>query len=125
MELTNARIVIAGATGELGSSLAHALSDRGATLGLAGRSPDALDTLGAELDAPTARFDARDPASCRTAIDALAAALSGLDALVIACGATAFGGAQDVEPEVVDELFRINATGPMALTAAALAHMED
>ena len=40
MELTNARILVAGATGELGSALARALHDHGAQLGLAGRDPE-------------------------------------------------------------------------------------
>jgi short-subunit dehydrogenase len=126
MQIENAGILIAGATGELGSALARALSGVGAELALAGRDSGRLDALGEELGAPTAQFEAGSPASCRSAVDALAAALGGrLDAVVVAFGATTFGRAGDVDADVVDELFRVNTTGPMALIAAALPHMED
>ena len=64
MELSNARIFVAGATGELGSALARALDAEGAELALAGRDHARLEALGDELGAPVARFDAEQPASC-------------------------------------------------------------
>ena len=124
MELTDARILIAGATGELGTALAHALRAQGAELALAGRDTARLEALGAELDTPVARFDARQPASAKSAVDALAAALGGgLDAAIVAPGVTAFGGADELSPDVVEELFAVNALGPIALISAALGHL--
>ena len=125
MELSNARILIAGATGELGAALARALNDEGADLALAGRDHDKLEALGDELGAPVAGFDAEQPASCKTAVDALAAGLGGLEAAIVAPGVTAFGAADEVSAEVVQRLFAVNATGPIALIGAALGHLES
>ena len=125
MELSNSRILIAGATGELGAALARALDGQGAELALAGRDQTRLDALGEELGAPVARFDAEQPASCKTAVDALAAALGGgIDVAIVAPGVTAFGAADELDPDLVQRLFAINALGPIALTGAALGHID-
>jgi len=87
MELERARCLVAGATSELGSRLARRLSAEGALLALAGRNEQVLGRLGDELDAPTARFDATVVASCHEAVESLAGALGGLDAvIVVPCG---------------------------------------
>ena len=124
MELTDARIIVAGATGELGSALARALKDEGAQLALAGRNAERLDALGDELGAPVARFDAEQPAGCKSAVDALAAALGGVDAILVLPGVTAFGAADELSQTTIDRLFAVNALGPMALIASALGHID-
>lgn len=124
MELGGARIIVAGATGELGSALARALEAEGSEVGLAGRDPVRLEALADELGAPTARFEAADPASCRTAVDALAAALVELDGIVICVGAAGFGKAGEVSADDVAQVFAANALGPIALADAALRHIE-
>ena len=125
MELSDTRILIAGATGELGTALARALGEQGAELALAGRNAGKLDALGDELGAPVARFDAEQPASCKSAVDALAAALGGgLDIAIVAPGVTAFGAADELRPDLVERLFAVNALGPIALLGAALGHLE-
>lgn len=57
--------------------------------------------------------------------DEAAAALGGLDLLVIASGIAAFGRAADTDDAVTEELFAVNALGPMALCRAALAHFTE
>lgn len=125
IDLAGARILVAGATGVLGGALASALAREGAELALAGRSRDRLDELAALLDAPTARFDATDPGSCRTAVSASVAALGGLDAIVVSVGAAGFGRCGEVDAASVHELFAVNALGPMTLIDEALPHLED
>lgn len=125
MELNGARILIAGATGVLGAALAHALAGEGAQLALAGRDRDRLEDLGRELGAPTAVLDLVDPAAIPGCVGAAAAALGGLDALVVATGVAAFGAEPELRDEAVEELFAVNAVGPIALIRSALGHFED
>ena len=118
MDLDGARVLVAGASGALGGLLAAELQDRGARLALAAR-----DTSG--LPDGAIPLELTDPASCAAAVDGALDALGGLDALVIATGAVAFGPADALDPAVAAELFAVNVTGPMALVAAALPHVED
>lgn len=125
VELDGLKLLIAGATGELGAALARELDEAGAELALAGRDPDRLEGLGRDLGAPTARFEATDPDSRRTAVDSLAAALGGgLDGIVVCVGAPGFGPAGAAGDRDVSRLFEVNALGPIALIEAALAHVE-
>jgi len=124
MDLDGTRIIVAGATGDFGGSLARALSEAGAELGLAGRDGDRLGALGGSLDAPTARFEAGDPDGRRTTVDSLAAALGGLDGIVVAIGAPGFAPAGAADAAAITRLFEVNALGPIGLIEAALAHIE-
>ena len=117
--------MVAGATGVLGASLARELLGRGAHVALAGRDAALLAELGAGLDAPTARFDFFSPATVTAAVAASTAALGGLDALVVATGAVAFGAEPSIRDDVLRDLFVVNATGPMRLIRDALGHLED
>lgn len=118
-------MLVAGATGAFGGALARAFDAAGAELALAGRDQDRLDAIGDELGVPTARFEATDPDSRRTAVDSLAAALGGgLDGMVVAVGAPGFGPAGAASAEDVRRLFDVNALGPIGLIEAALAHLE-
>jgi short-subunit dehydrogenase len=122
VELNGTRILVAGATGVLGSALATGLSAQGAKLALAGRNARRLAALGEELDAPVARLDLTEPGTIAACVRDSAAALGGLDALVIATGVAAFGPEPELGADVVHELFAVNATGPIALVGAALEH---
>ena len=125
MELDDARIIVAGATGALGAAIARELHARGAGVALAGRDAARLEQLGAELDAPTARFDLFSPAGIPAALGAATAALGGLDALVVATGVAAFGPEPDLADEDLRDLFVVNATGPIRLIREALPHLDE
>lgn len=76
MELSGARVLVAGATGALGGAITAELADRGARVALAGRDRGRLaHTARAYPSAPTAGFDAYDPGSCARAVHEAAAAL--------------------------------------------------
>lgn len=123
MEIGGARIIVAGATGILGRGLAHELQARGAHVALAGRDAQRLERLGDELGAPTALLDLRDAASTPVSLDALATALGGLDAVVIATGVVAFGPEPGLGDDAVSDLFLVNTTGPITLIRQALRHL--
>ncbi len=125
MDLTDQRILVAGATGTLGGLLATALHDAGASVALAARDADALGAAAAGLDgAPTVKLELIDPASPERAVAAAADALGGLDGLVVATGVVAFGAATELGNATAAEVMTVNATGPMALVRAALDRIE-
>ena len=115
-ELAGKTILVVGATGALGSRLAARLSDAGATVVLTGTDRARLDAL----PVPGRRI-VLDLASGAHDAPALAAEASGgLDGVVIAAGVVAFGPAAELDAATVARLFAVNATGPVALVAAAL-----
>jgi short-subunit dehydrogenase len=126
VELSGARVLVAGATGALGGELARALAGAGARLALTGRDDAKLQALAGELGGvPALAADAVDVDAVRTAVDAAAEALGGLDAVVVAWGVVAFGPAAEADDAVTEELFAVNALAPMSLVRAALPRMAD
>ncbi|MFE6433742.1 hypothetical protein ACFVKJ_14710, partial [Streptomyces rochei] len=65
-------------------------------------------------------FDAYVPESCARAVREASAALGGLDAVVVAFGAVAFGTADEVGDEVAEHLTAVNHLAPAAFFRAAL-----
>jgi|688.fasta_scaffold57636_4 NAD(P)-dependent dehydrogenase (short-subunit alcohol dehydrogenase family) len=124
MEISGSRILLAGATGVIGGKLAEALSENGARLFLAGRDPGALASIGERLQSETVVLDYSEPESVAGAVEAAIAGLGGLDVVVVATGAVAFGEARDLDPEVLTRLIEANATGPMHLISESLKRLE-
>ncbi|RSS10629.1 SDR family oxidoreductase [Streptomyces sp. WAC08401] len=121
MELTEARILVAGATGALGGAITAQLAGRGARVALAGRDPSRLVRAArAHPGVPAIPFDAYVPESCARAVREASAALGGLDAVVVAFGAVAFGTADEVGDEVAEHLTAVNHLAPAAFFRAAL-----
>jgi len=102
--LEGAVVLVAGATGGLGSRIATLLEDGGATVVRVSRSTGA---------------DLRSPVAIDAALDAAVKHQGRLDGVVIATGVVAFGAAADLEPRTVDELFMVNSLGAIALITAA------
>ena len=120
MELSASRVLVAGATGFLGSRFAAALVERGAAVALAGRDREALGLAGAELGAPVVLLDYAEPSSPSDAVEVARRELGGLDVVLVATGAVAFGRSGELDPENEARLMEINFTGPAALISAAL-----
>lgn len=114
-----ARIVVAGATGGLGSEFVRQLYDAGADVIALGRDEAKLDGLPAVKGIVC---DLADPSS----VHALANAIEGpVDGLVNAAGVVAFGSLADTDDEVLDQLFAVNTLGPLRLTRTLLPSMAD
>ena len=124
MDIEGSRFLVAGATGVIGGKLASELSARGASLVLAGRDEARLAALGEELDCPTVVLDYSDPESVAHAVDRACEELGGLDGLVVATGAVAFGEARELDPEVLTRLIEANASGPIHLITESLRRIE-
>ena len=125
MDLDGARVVVAGATGELGGALVSALIDKGARVVPGGRDEEQLSALGEQCGTEPVRFDAVDVESCREAMDAAAGQLDGLDAIVVTVGCAGFGKALDTDAAVTEELFAVNTLAPISLVRAAAPHLSD
>lgn len=120
--VAGASILVAGATGGLGSALAIELDRRGATLTLVARSEDRLD----ELAVPGARFlaDLRTPDACQHAVGAAIDHAGRIDVVVNAVGVVAFGPVAELSTDTMEELFLTNTFLPMMLATAAAARIE-
>ena len=116
-------VLIAGATGGLGSAIASNLAERGAALTLISRQSEAL----AALAVPGARhaLDLRDPGACSAAVAAAIDHAGKLDVVVNAAGVVAFGPIAELTTDVMEELFLTNTFLPIMLTKAALGVMSN
>ena len=124
MDLNGARILVVGATGVLGRRLCERLSERTTDIVVTGRSASAAEELRRGLGLRAAHaLDLVDHDEAAEVVRRAAEELGGLDAVVIATGVAAFGPAAD--EAVVEELFEVNALGPMAVIRAALPHVAD
>ncbi|WP_079189797.1 SDR family NAD(P)-dependent oxidoreductase [Actinacidiphila paucisporea] len=116
-----ARVLIVGATGEIGGALARALSGRGAALALAGRHRERLDEVAADCeDCPTRTLDAYDLDACRRLPAWAAEHLTGIDLVLTAVGVAAFGPAEELTEAAAEHLVTVNALAPMAVIRGAL-----
>lgn len=116
-------VLIAGATGGLGSAIASNLAERGAALTLVSRRAEHLAALGV----PGARhaLDLRDPGACTAAVQAAVDHAGKLDVVVNAAGVVAFGPIGELTTDVMEELFLTNTFVPIMLTQAALDVISD
>lgn len=124
MELDGAKVLVCGASGALGGGLATALHEAGARVVPAGRDVASLQELADSLGTAALGFDVVDVESCRAAVEGAVEQLGGLDALVVTVGVAGFGRAVELDDAVAEELFAVNALGPMALVRAAAPHLE-
>ena len=123
MQLEGSTVLLTGATGGIGRSIARALGARGARVLLSGRRAEQLDELRAELgggaDALPADLAERDgPAQ-------LAKRAGAVDVLVANAALPAAGRVEDFTPEEIDRALDVNLRGPVQLTRALLPGMLD
>lgn len=128
--LDGSSVLVAGATGGLGSPLCRMLQSRGARLTLFSRDAHALEILSETLGGPEAGVamvsgDITDPVSCRDAVEVARSTHGGLDGVVNAAGVVAFGPLADTDDEVLRRLVDVNLLGPLRLVKAALPALSE
>lgn len=125
MSLAAKRIAVTGAFGSLGAAVVLAALEAGAQVA----AIDRTDAPATAVDLGHAKrfggVDLSDTAQAKTAIDAAAKALGGLDALVNIAGTFRWETLVDGSPETFDLLYRINLRTAVAASKAALAHLPD
>lgn len=114
-------VLIAGASGGLGSSIAKNLAARGAVLTLVARDRARLERL--DVAGHRAALDLRDPEGCSAAVSEAIQHGGGLDAVVNAVGVVAFGPVEELSVDAIEEVFMTNTFVPIFLARAALTEM--
>ncbi|MDT8427231.1 MAG: SDR family oxidoreductase [Pseudomonadales bacterium] len=125
MQIAGKTILLTGASGGIGSQIAHRLARAGARLILVGRQESVLQALAAELDSTPLGHMAlsADVASAegREQISLFCGNLvHGPDILINAAGLGSFDLLADENPEKVEALFQVNVIAPILLSQALL-----
>ncbi len=121
-DLTGMTALVTGASGGIGSAIAHALVEQGARLALSGSNADKLAAFAAELGGDHVQLTCNlsDPAAVDALVPAAVEALGGrLDILVNNAGVTRDNLAMRMKDEEWDEVIRINLEAAFRLCRAA------
>ncbi|MFM8774009.1 MAG: SDR family NAD(P)-dependent oxidoreductase [Actinomycetota bacterium] len=121
--LADMSVVIVGATGGLGAPIARLLAAAGARLTLVARDEERLRSLG--IDGQLVAVDVRKAASAAAIASAARDAYGGIDGIVNAAGAVAFGPVDELSDEVLIELFTLDTLAPIRLLRAALPSLRE
>jgi NAD(P)-dependent dehydrogenase (short-subunit alcohol dehydrogenase family) len=114
-------IIVTGASRGLGAGIARWLSQAGAHLVLAARSPISLDALNGPGTATAVATDVSDPAACRRLVDTALERYGRLDGLVNnAAVVTPLAPLASADPAEWLRSHQINLLGPVCLTRGAL-----
>lgn len=114
-------IVITGALGALGRSVAEMALARGARV--AGVDHARAELAPADDRIEVGGVDLSDPAQARTAIDAVAAHFGGIDALINIAGAFAFEPVADGDASVWQRMHALNVLTALNASRAAIPHL--
>jgi short-subunit dehydrogenase len=114
MEISGSTVLLTGATGGLGQSIARALWHKGAQLILTGRRVDVLEPLAKELDARALAADLGDAAG----IDRLVSEAGEVDILIANAALPASGMLDSFSIDQIDRALEVNLRAPIALTHA-------
>lgn len=116
-------VLVAGATGGLGSAIAAEAARRGARLTLVARDQRRLSAL--DVPGHKVALDLRDPHACEVAVAAAVESFGQLDVVVNAVGVVAFGPVSELSSDVMEELFMTNTFVPIMLARASLVSVVD
>ncbi len=121
------RVVVVGASSGLGRSIGVGLAHGGATVALLARREDRLDRAVADAGegAVAVRCDVTDSESCQVAVEAAAAKLGGIDAMVYAAGVGHLTRLTDADKATWHSAFDTNVIGANSITAAALPYLRE
>jgi NAD(P)-dependent dehydrogenase (short-subunit alcohol dehydrogenase family) len=124
--LAGRRVVITGAARGIGEKVARVAAARGARLALIGLEPDRLRTLADDLGARASWWEAdvRDGTTLRSAIDACAESMGGIDIVVANAGVVAYGTVRQMDPASFERVIDINLNGVYRTLKYVTPHME-
>jgi short-subunit dehydrogenase len=116
--LADRSVIVVGATGGLGLPIARGLAAEGCRLTLVGRDAGRLGATG--VPGAVVAVDVRKAGSAAQIVERAVAEQGGVDGIVFAAGAVAFGAVDELPDEVMIDLFTLNALAPIRLLRAAL-----
>lgn len=112
MQLADRTVLLTGATGGLGRSIARAMAGRGARLVLTGRRSDLLDALAEETGGRAVACDLADREAVERLLDGLG---HEIDVLIANAALPASGPLLEYTPEQLDRALDVNLRAPMHL----------
>ena len=126
---TNGRVVmVSGASRGIGSAIAQRLAADGYRLSLGARRPDALAENAPDIEPDRLllhHHEATDLDSARQWVEATVERFGGIDVLVNSAGIVDRTGLEDLDEDVLDEMWAVNVKGPLRLTRLALPHLRQ
>ncbi|MCV7077023.1 SDR family oxidoreductase [Mycobacterium szulgai] len=119
------KTVVVGASSGLGRCIGIGLARRGAQVAMLARRQERTEAAAQEAGpgAVAIACDVTDEASCRSAINAAADALGGIDNVVYAPAISPLVALADTDAETWRRVFDTNVIGASLVTAAALPHL--
>ena len=121
--LAGRRVLITGAARGIGAALAERLHQRGAAVALAGLEPDLLAATAARVDAPWWTCDVSDRQRVEEVVAEAVQALGGLDVVVANAGIAAQLPLVGGDPEIFEQINRVNVLGAYYTLRAAGEHI--
>jgi NAD(P)-dependent dehydrogenase (short-subunit alcohol dehydrogenase family) len=119
------RTVVIGASSGLGRCIAVGLAQRGEQVALLARRRERIEAAAKEAGpgAVAIECDVTEEGSCRSAVDAAADALGGIDSLIYTPAIGPLVRLVDTDAETWRRVFETNVTGAALITAAAVPHL--
>lgn len=124
-DATGLRLLVVGASSGIGHAVATNAAGRGASVAVAARRIDLLTSLADEVGGQAFELDVADPAGITAAVDAAAAALGGMDAVVITSTVAPLAHIEDTDAATWVHAFGVNALGANNVLRAALPHLSE
>jgi short-subunit dehydrogenase len=121
MDVSGRRVLITGATGGLGQAISRALADRGASLVLTGRRPEALQPIADAVGGQAVVSDLAQP----DAVEQLLADAGQVDALVANAAVPGSWPLPDYTVREIDEALTVNLRAPILLAHALAPGMAE
>jgi cyclic-di-GMP-binding biofilm dispersal mediator protein len=122
-ELKGKNILVMGASGVLGSHIATKLSSHGAMVMATSSSLESAERVPHGAN-PRLLVDLSSAESIRVLIEYLLDSDVKIDGIINATGVVAFGNFTELQADVLEKLFAINATGPIQLIQGLLAPLK-
>jgi NAD(P)-dependent dehydrogenase (short-subunit alcohol dehydrogenase family) len=126
-ELAGKVAIVTGSTQGLGAAVARRFVGEGASVVLSGRNADKGQAIQAELG-EAAVFQPADLSrvdDCKTLVERALASFGGVDIVINSAGLSSRDDIDRFDPELFDELMRLNVRAPLLITQAALASLRE
>ena len=119
MEMNGARALVIGATGGFGGQVARSLASRGAAVAVSGRDAARLAQIATDVNGPARPGDVTAPGVPGELVAWAAGELGGLDVVVMAAGAVAFGPVAELTDDVLRAVMDLDLIAPIQVARAA------
>src|SRR5581483_6138508 len=117
--------LVTGGAGGIGSATVRRLAAEGARVAVADLDEEGARAIAGEVDGVAVTLDVTDVESVRAGVSRAAEELGGLQVLVNNAGTDRFAFFTQSDPELWDFVLGVNLRGVLAVTHAALPHLQE